>query len=849
MGKRKRKLINVKGKPKTLMDFFAKGPTAGQASQKQDESNAHGREDDPSAHDTLASTVLSQSSQESSQSTINNELPGDSSATSCSPTATPQKKKKRVQKASSPASASASTSCSPTAPRPPQKKKKRVQKVSSPASASTSTSCSPTAPRPPQKKKKRVQKVSSPAAGAPSDQPHQPSQEPIVNSESGSPADPPPPQNKKKRKFLSSWLAKYEWLEYRDGKMYCSLCIKHKKVSNFTTSGSTTFQNDTLFDHENCGAHKAAKRIDDLTGNIVKAAARVVSQAELSVTAAMKNVYFLAKEEIATTKHKPLLELQKELGCEAVIALRTGGNATYDSNGMAREFQDAITAVLDEDLRRELDDSRAIAVMIDESTDISTSKNLIVFVNLCSGGVVKTKYLKLKEIEGSSNAENIFRALVSTLQEYGVPLAKVCGLGTDGANVMVGRTNGVAALLKRENGEAFSTHCVAHRHSLAVSQAAANFPYLRRVQNTVGSLHSFFARSARKNQALKEVQEALDEPVLKMLELHRVRWLSFGNCVVNIRRSMRALLEMLREEAEEDPQAAGLYNELRDYKFLYTINMLEDVLAVLNMVSKIFQTKGLDFAQVDSTINSVIGSLQDIAAGQHGPSLTTFLASDLQVLYPGVNITNNNDRARGQAENLTVNFVAAVVQNLRDRFPETELISAFKIFDPQKLPETENLLRNQNYGSAQLDTLLRKYGMEDNDMPVNPAQPLKVNAAEARREWGLVRQLMFRLKRQDVTLVAIDSMWEELEQTHGTELFPNILMLATIARLLPMHTADCERGFSVQNRLKTRLRNALSVNRLDILLNIVINAPERQEFDFHRAYRVWAAVKNRRIVV
>ncbi|XP_078695113.1 uncharacterized protein LOC144924045 [Branchiostoma floridae x Branchiostoma belcheri] len=114
------------------------------------------------------------------------------------------------------------------------------------------------------------------------------------------------------------------------------------------------------------------------------------------------------------------------------------------------------------------------------------------------------------------------------------------------------------------------------------------------------------------------------------------------------------------------------------------------------------------------------------------------------------------------------------------------------------------------------------------------------------QEWSMVRQLMYQ-GRQNVALTT-DSLWEELERVHGRELFPNMLKLATIRRLLPMRNVDCERGFSTQNRIKTRLRNSLSVKRLDTLMRISINGQVRADFNFHRAFVAWAAARNRRIL-
>ncbi|KAH3885667.1 hypothetical protein DPMN_009662 [Dreissena polymorpha] len=50
--------------------------------------------------------------------------------------------------------------------------------------------------------------------------------------------------------FTSSWLSKFSWLQYYNGAMLCTLCIKHNNLSKFT-SDSTNFRKSTLKDHEN----------------------------------------------------------------------------------------------------------------------------------------------------------------------------------------------------------------------------------------------------------------------------------------------------------------------------------------------------------------------------------------------------------------------------------------------------------------------------------------------------------------------------------------------------------------------------------------------------------------------
>ena len=56
--------------------------------------------------------------------------------------------------------------------------------------------------------------------------------------------------------------------------------------------------------------------------------------------------------------------------------------------------------------------------------------------------------------------------------------------------------------------------------------------------------------------------------------------------------------------------------------------------------------------------------------------------------------------------------------------------------------------------------------------------------------------------------------------------FPNITILAHGALVVPVDSADCERGFSAMKHIKNALRNRLSQASLEQLLTIAINGPE-----------------------
>ena len=63
------------------------------------------------------------------------------------------------------------------------------------------------------------------------------------------------------------------------------------------------------------------------------------------------------------------------------------------------------------------------------------------------------------------------------------------------------------------------------------------------------------------------------------------------------------------------------------------------------------------------------------------------------------------------------------------------------------------------------------------------------------------------------------------------------LMLLSLV-VMPSN-AEAERSFSVQNRIKTRLRCSLSVNRLDQLIRLSYHGVPMEEFAFRQALEIY----------
>lgn len=82
-----------------------------------------------------------------------------------------------------------------------------------------------------------------------------------------------------------------------------------------------------------------------------------------------------------------------------------------------------------------------------------------------------------------------------------------------------------------------------------------------------------------------------------------------------------------------------------------------------------------------------------------------------------------------------------------------------------------------------------------------------------------------------------------------TTMFPNFALLATIALIIPVSTAECERCFSSMKRIKTTLRNRMETATLDKLMRIANKGPKPKEFNFDKATDLWGSLRQMRINV
>ena len=304
-------------------------------------------------------------------------------------------------------------------------------------------------------------------------------------------------------------------------------------------------------------------------------------------------MYFLNKREIPhTTNFLPLVELCKSLGATYLADIVVGGNAKYSSERFMQEIIQALAEVVSKNIIIALQASPFFSLCIDETTDMSVTKQLIVYCRYIAAaeGDVKTSFMHIAALP-DGKAVTIANKIHELCVEVQLDLQKFCGLGSDGASVMLGNRGGVSTLLKQKTPFLVANHCIAHRLALACSQAANEIPYLKRFKDILDQLYRYYQNSPVRMSGLNSIQEILNDPHLKLLQAKDVQWLSHGKAVANLRKCLPSVIASLEQEAEERncAQAVGLVSFIKKYKFVASLYMLSDILPPLANLSRAFQ--------------------------------------------------------------------------------------------------------------------------------------------------------------------------------------------------------------------------------------------------------------------
>ncbi|KAJ8299937.1 hypothetical protein KUTeg_021456 [Tegillarca granosa] len=231
-----------------------------------------------------------------------------------------------------------------------------------------------------------------------------------------------------------------------------------------------------------------------------------------------------------------------------------------------------------------------------------------------------------------------------------------------------------------------------------------------------------------------------------------------------------------------------------------------------------YQKTDINFTEVNPVMHSTVATLVKIRDCKSGSVLQRHTIRD-------------SAKQRQEAVSACEHFVTEVVENLRDRFSykgdALVMTVVSGLFDPSVIA-SDSVLSSDDIDT--ITTYLQSVSIKKADLD---------NEALGFHEY--IRNMSGSKtvsSVKDVAQVAVKQICS----------YPSLGLLAKRLLVLPVSTVDCERGSSKQNLIKTDLRNSIKPASLDNLMRISIERPPCSEFNYDKAYDVWASMKPRRIL-
>ena len=238
------------------------------------------------------------------------------------------------------------------------------------------------------------------------------------------------------------------------------------------------------------------------------------------------------------------------------------------------------------------------SVLVDETTDVSTTEQLSICVRLVdtTGSQVKLREVFLGFVAVTSTiGENITEVILSTMESWGLNVNLLRGQGYDGASNMSGKFRGVQAVVRSRVPSAVYLHCRAHSLNLAVVHSCSN-SHVRNMFGTVQKIAVFFGESANCYDILKEIDKrnsTVPGPT-KLQKLCETRWSSRYDALHTIKLKWKTVLEALSTIADSgDSNAHLLLCSLQSFDLIVSLVVVEHFLSCMNSLSVALQKEGL----------------------------------------------------------------------------------------------------------------------------------------------------------------------------------------------------------------------------------------------------------------
>jgi hypothetical protein len=466
---------------------------------------------------------------------------------------------------------------------------------------------------------------------------------------------------------------------------------------------------------------------------------------------------------------------------------------------------DLLNCMLDvyyEEIKKEIASAPFVAVMADETTDVSSKFQMSIILRYVKNANPVERFwgfLCPSDPDAQALTDGILSVIDPLIDQN---FDKLVGQSYDGAAAVSAKDKEIQANIKAKYPNAHFVHCYAHQLDVIMAQASSQCNQVRLFFSNIQDVPDFFSNSP-------ERVALLDAIVGGKIARSVPTWWDFKSRVVNIVFEYREELIECMEAIEEGKlgtniilinQAMAIKRMLQDGRFIFWLTFFQNIMPHVDVLFEELQRRKVDPVELKNAVECFTASMNKIKE--------TKISEVKEEVEEGVSLELEDQipkRRRTEAEHgnnraAALEVCDVIIDVAKERFAFSGHLVAASLFFSEKFSEY-----NIDFPERELTTAVAAYSMLDK-------QRLKTELS------------VIYMREEYKSITGATSLLNFLISNNLEDALREVKKLLEIIVTVPMITTETERTFSTLNRIKTFLRNSMSQDRLTALAVLSIES-------------------------
>lgn len=584
----------------------------------------------------------------------------------------------------------------------------------------------------------------------------------------------------KTRKFKDDWKKQYPWVsESKDGKAYCSICnsVLDPKKSRLEAHQSSGKHQDNLpkMNHP---------KITETPSAIIISQNDSVKLAEMHLAAEIA----VHCPTVAIDHISEAISMNSQ--CTRKGCFNPLTNIQLHRTKCTKIISNVIAKYLKSNLKNSLD--KHYSVMIDEWSDLSYKPYLAIIISYSekNTGTIKQSFLAIRDLE-KTNADSIFGAMKTVLEEFGLQLENCISYASDGAAVVSGSNNSVFTRLREYSPHVLQIKCICHSIAKCAEHAFNKLPSC--LAFLMKAIPKWFSKSNVRKNAYLELYSSFDtskqfsNPFQKYAE---TRWLVRGKVCRNLLNNWGTLKEYF-EKALPDLRPDQKFNcllileNLNDQNLAY-FKFVTPIIESCERANLLFQKEKIDPKLAFEEVSLLFQSILRRTVNSRGHAVVvenTNFGTEFSDISPPLEVMQ---RCRFFLDELVLQLNGRLQHNL-------DCIMSLNLLSPTEILVNKPLFKNL------------------------PKNPLKTDTVE--EQYNQIDLINWKEFADEPTKMFAEDFWIMVLEKKG-EKFAELARYSLLSLSISLSNATVERIFSQAGAVKTKLRNAITPENLDAFVRV-----------------------------